>query len=146
MKRSTRGYSLIEMAVVLILVSLLGAVVSVGYGQIRDRANQAVSERNLELVELSQRAFYDRTGNWTKDPGVLNGLREVSATVGPSTGPSIVSISADWQRNLWLAVLDESGQCRFRMVPAPDTGDDVVDSTSPLTCSASTFSSMADAG
>lgn len=144
MKRTVnRAFTIVEIAVVLFLVGLLAGVGLYGLSTISERANQSVSNRSLEQVEMSQRVYFERNGNWTKEPGVLGGLRGVAVTTKASTGPDRVSIAFDWQRNLFLTVLDESGTCIVRQVPDPLSGSPAIVSTTTDSCDAASAANAA---
>ncbi len=76
-KYDERGFTLIEMAIVLVVIGLvLGAVVK-GKDVINSAKQKKFYTRYLKQWELSVASYYDRTGNLLAD-GTVNGGSETS--------------------------------------------------------------------
>jgi prepilin-type N-terminal cleavage/methylation domain-containing protein len=100
MRSPTRGFSLIEILVVITIVGILSSVVLASLNSARNKGKNSTVESNLNNARAQAELFYDVNGNSYRT-GAINGpgdLCAISANVGGVRGIySFVKAAADAQ-------------------------------------------------
>lgn len=130
-----RGYSLIEMAVVLVVISILTGLVAAASIVLFDDTETRESESNAWLVLIAQQRYAQTNGSYTTNPDALGDVAGVGITTGPSDKPDIVSVAIGERGSLGLAVRRDGGRCVLLQAKALDAGGAVVRPTAnSVTC------------
>lgn len=88
-----RGFTIIELLVVVSAVALLAATVLVGVLGGRDRTDQAHAEQAVRVAMLAQTQHATRHGHYTERPDDLELPEGPHPTTGVSTHPRQVSVA-----------------------------------------------------
>ena len=67
--RKPRGFTFIEMLIVMIVIGLLAALATLKYIDLRNRALTAQAASDMEAVRLAAYSTWYETGNWPADVG-----------------------------------------------------------------------------
>jgi type IV pilus assembly protein PilE len=92
-KRSTkvRGFSLIELVIVLLIIAILSAIAIPSYRQYVVRANRVDAQRSLmDLAARQERFFYSRNGyaSALSDLGANSSIAGANYTIAPPSATS----------------------------------------------------------
>jgi len=120
------GYSLVEMVVVLVLLSLLVVGAATGYRSFQSSGVDARADAALVAVFDSQLQFRLQFGTFAADPGELPiSSGNVTATGGASSHPEEVSVVVGEAGTLALAVRVAGERCRWKTVGTREAGGSV---------------------
>lgn len=144
MNKKNVSVSIKDLSLILIMILMLGTLTAVGINIVKNHSNLTSTAISLNAVEDAERVYFDRNSSWTKEPTALSTLGSVSATTGESTSDKIVSIYYDYQRNLWLAIRNEKGNCEVREIKDPLVVDKTLNLSFEGTCTASIISALGD--
>lgn len=82
--RNRRGFSLIELLIVLSTISVLMALLLAGIQKARDAANRLRCQNNLKQIGLALHAYHDRLG--ALPPGYSSAVGAANQDLGPGWG------------------------------------------------------------
>lgn len=68
-RRSRRGFTLLEMALVVVVIGILAALIYPAMGAITARARVTAEKESLRSIGQAMRKFYEDTGRWPLDSG-----------------------------------------------------------------------------
>jgi prepilin-type N-terminal cleavage/methylation domain-containing protein len=124
-----KGFTLVEILLVLLITAVLAAVSVGAYGLFTDNLSERDARANIDRVVLSQRAWALRNGAWTADLEELKAGRGLVLTGGTSTRYGTVSVAVEDGTRLGLATLAESGSCQGKVLgdPLADRSEEWVD-------------------
>lgn len=116
--RSRRGYSLIEVVIVFVLIAIIGGL---AYTQLRGPANTAVDAGNwskLRLVASIESDLYGSRGAFSTDSGVLGArVENVSFSSSASTSGEMISIGEVGAAGaLGMASITSTGSCQVLLL------------------------------
>lgn len=108
-----RGASLVELFVAAAVLATLAAISVTAYQTARDRTSDNTTAANLQSAAASQLRHQHTRGRYALTEEDISSLsvREVTVTTGPSTGPSVISVSDDGDGVLLLASRSASRSC-----------------------------------
>jgi prepilin-type N-terminal cleavage/methylation domain-containing protein len=119
--RHSRGYTLLELIIVVAVVSILATIVAVGGVRLSDVMADRDARSKVDRVVLAQRGWASRNLAWNDDGNGLVISRGITTTNGVSTGPKVVSFSEEEGVRLGVAVLSSTGSCQAKFVGDPVT-------------------------
>lgn len=125
-RRTTRGFSLVEVIVALLLLSMAGLLLTQVVAPMMRTSSDQVSAAGAQLVALRERQFATRYGGYTGFPDDLAELEGVFVTDGTADGPDEVSIALGDQGSLGLAARLSEG-CRFWLLEPAASGGELLD-------------------
>ena len=70
--RMNRGFSMIEVIVVVVVIGIMLAVALPKYNRVTEKSRQAEAFTNLAAIRGAQMRFYAEEGEWTSDWGKLD--------------------------------------------------------------------------
>jgi Tfp pilus assembly protein PilE len=137
-RTSTKGTTIMEIIVVLLVLTILSGVIVAGVATIRTNTHTAVAKSNLERVILMEKNLALINGSFSEDVVSLGTLRGITLVNTASQGENTVSVKIDNSSNLYLAVLSSDGICLAKKIIDPQVSglqsDVAIPATSP--CSA----------
>jgi|GEM_PF-581418 len=71
MKKTTSGFTIVELIVVIVVIAILATIVVVAYGDFQSRSKAAAVESNLKTIEKSLRAYASEQ-QWSTWPSDTN--------------------------------------------------------------------------
>ncbi len=95
--KNTKGFTLVEIMIVVGIIAVLAGIFLVGSGQFRDAANSARIKADLQKIEALQEVYYTTHGNYASAIGDLG-----SAPTSPITG-------VDYSTNATQSCATENG-------------------------------------
>lgn len=120
--RHRRGFSLLEVIVVLVIVALLAAVGSLTFTRLSGTTNEREARRRIDRVVLAERTWAVKNASWTNDANELVLGRGLTLVAGPSRTPGEVSVSVEDGLHLGLAATADGGSCQAKYLGDPLTG------------------------
>lgn len=126
--RSRRGFTLIELAAIVLVIGVLAAVSLVAVVQTRARNEQQQAVQSVQAVSAAQFDFADRYGVFTGWPADLDLPDGPEVIVQVSGRPRVVSIAIADDGTVGMAAGSRDG-CALRSITSPLEGADVVDRT-----------------
>lgn len=147
---SRRGFSLLELAVVLTVSMLLVGAVLAAFRAVMDQGDQVLADQTLDRVLHAQVAYATGHGRWavstSADDGVLATAlpqldHDLDLTHGRSTGVGSVSVAVGVDGTLVLAHQLADRSCRWLSVPSVTTPEAQTFGTEagPYTCRAASL-------
>lgn len=146
--RLRRGFTLTELIVVVIVLSIVAATAIASYTGIFDRATDDGPVQALEALSVSQYNHHQLRGSFVDAPAALERLEKAydyEPGGNRSRGPKNVSVAAESAAGVdvvGMAVLSDSGACYLVRVEEPTSPvDDVrvrLDADTDLACSGTT--------
>src|SRR5438445_733475 len=112
--RDERGFTLIELMVVVLIIAILIAIAIPTFLGARQRANDRAAQSSLRNALTAAKTSFTDTGDYSGATVAGLGAIEPSLTfvAGASTGFKVVSvIAAPAGQSWWAAVLSKSGKC-----------------------------------
>jgi len=119
-----RGYTLLELIVVVVIVSVLAGIVALGGARVGEVMYDRDARSRVDRLVLAQRGWAGRNLAWTGDADELVVGRGLTVTSGVSTGPNVVSFSEEEGVRLGVAVLSRTGTCQAKFLGDPVTSRD----------------------
>ena len=123
-RSARRGYTILELVVVVVIVSILAGVVAAAGAQVADVMYDRDARSRADRLVLAQRGWASRNLAWTDDSANLVVGRGLTLTGGVSTGPNVVSFRAEDGIRLGVAVLSRTGSCQGKFLGDPLTERD----------------------
>ena len=118
----SRGYSILELIVTLLLVMLLTGIGVVGYRVFSTNLADHAARQNVDRVVQAERGWAARNASWTAVAADLSVGRGLTVTGSVSTAPNVVSVAVRDGREIGIAARSESGACQGKFI-----GDPLVD-------------------
>lgn len=120
LRRPHHGYSLIELLAVMLIISILMGIAIPTYLGQRRTAQDRDAQASLRNTLVSARSVAAISGSKYPSAAALRGRLDTDSGaisfvegVVASSGPKVVSVHRPGNRELYLAVLSESGSCWF---------------------------------
>jgi prepilin-type N-terminal cleavage/methylation domain-containing protein len=120
----TRGYTILELLIVVVIVSILATIVAVGGLRVGDVMADRDARSKVDRVVLAQRGWASRNLAWADTSANLVIGRGITTTSGVSTGPTVVSFAEEEGIRLGVAVLSSSGECQAKFAGDPVTSSE----------------------
>jgi prepilin-type N-terminal cleavage/methylation domain-containing protein len=136
MRKTTSGFTIVELIVVIVVIAVLATITVVAYGDFQARSQAATVETNLKSIEKALRVYASEQqwGTWptdtTIDPGKTNPSIQALITDIPAfkvylpTAP----ITSDLAASAWVYDYDSDTKSSCSTTPNPDsyTGTNIV--------------------
>jgi type II secretion system protein G len=68
-KRNNKGFTLVELMVVLLILGILVAIAVPIYNTSQDKAKETACDANIRTLEGAAALYHAETGNWPKEDG-----------------------------------------------------------------------------
>lgn len=95
MKRDSKGFTLIELMVVVAIIGILAAIAIPSYQDSTRRANRADAQITLSRLSTLQERYYFRTNQYTGDfSDLLSGLADNTTSITSDDGYYTVALTA----------------------------------------------------
>lgn len=111
MRRTRRGFSLLELVFVFIAVAVVGIVLALTTADVLDTNAQRRADNHANEVLVAEQRFAQRHGGFTGYPADLGRFEDFDVIVGPSDGPDEVSIALGERGTLGVAVRRGDDHC-----------------------------------
>ncbi|MFA7201648.1 MAG: prepilin-type N-terminal cleavage/methylation domain-containing protein [Candidatus Paceibacterota bacterium] len=85
MKKSIKGFTLVEIMIVVGIIAILSGMFLVGAGKFRDSANDARRKSDLQKIVALQELCYTKAGSYAGDPGTLASCSGAAVPKDPVT-------------------------------------------------------------
>jgi general secretion pathway protein G len=79
---SEKGFTLVEVMIVVIILAILGGIAMVSFGGLDAQAKNARAQADMRVIATALKGFRSETGVW---PTAIQGLAVLSNTVAPYT-------------------------------------------------------------
>jgi prepilin-type N-terminal cleavage/methylation domain-containing protein len=116
-----RGYTMLELVIVVVIVGILATIVAVGGVRVSDVMADRDARSKVDRVILAQRGWASRNLAWSGEASGLVIGRGIALTNGVSSGPKVVSFAEEEGVRLGVAVLSSTGECHAKFVGDPVT-------------------------
>jgi prepilin-type N-terminal cleavage/methylation domain-containing protein len=136
MRKTTSGFTIVELIIVIIVIAILSTIVIVAYGDFQARSQAAGVESNLKTIEKSLRAYASEKqwSTWptdtTIDPGKTNPTIQnlITDISGFKTYLTTAPITSDLAASAWVYDYDSDTKASCSTTPNPDsyTGTNIV--------------------
>jgi type IV pilus assembly protein PilA len=139
-----RGFTLIELMVVVLIIAILIAIAIPTFLGARQRAQDKAAQSSLRNALTAAKTIYTDNEDYTQATPASLGNTEPSLTfvagTADSTQPKQVSVSTPTDHQIVLAALSKSGKCFWMADDTQGTGTTFNTSTGPA-CAAGTLPS-----
>lgn len=135
--RNRRGYTLVEIAVVLLVLTAISGIGISSLLGTQEATNESTAKNHLETAVSTQLTYMQQYGRYAVSTGDLDTLsfEGTTFTTGPSTDQFTISVVAGTS-NIGLAVEVDADQCVITSLDALGNGPEVViiSTTGGVTC------------
>jgi type II secretory pathway pseudopilin PulG len=125
-RAAARGYTIIEIAVVIFIIGIFGVMVAIGAVAVLDTQTENLSSAHAQDVVLAQQNFAQRYGTYTGFPSDLPEADGYVVVTEESADATQVSVAVGVAGTLGVAVRTDDETCVHYRVPSLATGGSAV--------------------
>jgi prepilin-type N-terminal cleavage/methylation domain-containing protein len=122
LRRKRRGYTLIELIMVMAITGIFGVVVTIAAREVLDSESSKVADSNAQDVISKEQQFSQKYGSFTGFPEDITPARGYVLVTGTSRGPKEVSVALGENGTLGVAAMRDGDTCVHYRVVALDAG------------------------
>ena len=126
--KRTRGFTLVELAAIVVVVGILASVAIVAVNRARESNELTLADQSVSSVAAAQFDFADRYGTYTDWPADLDLPDGPQVSVEPSDRSGIVCLAMSTDGAIGLAAGNGS-ECVLRTITSPLDGAAVTERT-----------------